>query len=102
MKVVNSLKVVLLAALMSALCISCSPSAEEMAKEYQVLASELAQAKLAGDEDKVEAIKEEMEDLNEKIVRETKKNARKTGKKVEKKAKKAAKDVEKAFEDLVK
>lgn len=102
MKVVDFLKVVLLTMLMSALCVSCSPSAEEMAKEYQKLAAELTQAKLAGDEDRAEAVMEEMEDLNENIARETKKNLKKTGKKVEKKAKKVAKDAENAFEDLVK
>lgn len=95
MKFGNSFKITLMAAMITA-AVSCSPSAEKMAEEYKTLAAELAQAKLDGDEKRVEQIKEEMEDLNDEIAKAAEKEMKKTGRKVKKEAKKA----EKALEDL--
>lgn len=74
---------------------SCGPDADKMAQEYKELATELAKAKLDGDERKVEKIKKEMAELNEEIAEAAGKEAKKTAKKVGKEADKAAKDVEK-------
>lgn len=85
-----------------AVCCSCQPSASELAKEYQQLTKELAQARLAGDDEAVERIKDKMDDLNERIEDAAEREAKKAKKEIKKGAKKLGNEIEDAFEDLVK
>lgn len=94
----KTLKILFAAFCASALFVSCSPSAEKLAKEYQKLATELAQAKIDGDEEKCEKLMEQMADLNEKIMKLAEKKTEKAMKKAEKETEEAMKKAEKGLE----